>query len=153
MSDIVLLDTSVYLNVLDVPGWNQDRIAILSEFEQRVQANNHFLLPLATVWETGNHVASLGNGGLRRKYAAKLVEDVKKAVSGDAPYRPTYFPPRDEFLRWLEQFPDYAQCNKSPTKTTEGIGLADMSIIKEWERACALHRMFSVLIWSLDESL
>lgn len=48
MSDIVLLDTSVYLNVLDVPGFNQDRDEILDEFAVRVESGDYFLLPMAT---------------------------------------------------------------------------------------------------------
>ena len=57
MSAIVLLDTSVYLNILDVPGWNQERDTILDEFEIRVGDDDIFLLPMATIWETGNHIA------------------------------------------------------------------------------------------------
>jgi len=30
MSTIVLLDTSIYLNVLDVEGWNQDRDEVIT---------------------------------------------------------------------------------------------------------------------------
>lgn len=153
MSEIVLLDTSVYLNVLDVPGWNQDRDDVLAEFAIRVEADDHFLLPLASVWETGNHIADLGDGNLRRRYATKLVNDVKKAVAGDVPYRPTYFPPPEEFVAWLEDFPNYAQRNKSAKKTREGVSLADMSIVKEWERTCRLHSMRTVRIWSLDGDL
>jgi len=48
------------------------------------------------------------------------------------------------------EFPEYASRNKSAEKTTEGTSLADLSIIKEWERTCALFAMSRVLIWSLD---
>lgn len=153
MSSIVLIDTSVYLNVLDVPGFNQDRDAVFQEFELRIKDCDHFLLPLATIWETGNHIAHLTSGHLRRQFALKLVEDVAKALLGDAPYRPTHFPERDEFLRWLRDFPDYAQRNKSTTKTTEGTSLADLSMIKEWERTCSQNAMSRVQIWSLDADL
>lgn len=153
MSEIVLLDTSVYLNVLDVPGFNQDRDAVLSEFELRVKAGDYFLLPLATVWETGNHIADLASGDVRRTFAAKLVADVRAAVAGDVPYRPTHFPTRDEFLTWLDDFPNYAQRSKSPRRAREGVSLADMTIIKEWERTCSHHEFSTVLIWSLDADL
>src|SRR5690606_33563517 len=95
MSAIVLLDTSVYLNVLDVPGFNQDRGAVLSAFQAAIEAGDHFLLPLATVWETGNHIADLGDGQTRRRHGKKLLEDVTKAFQGYAPYRATHFPDRD----------------------------------------------------------
>lgn len=153
MSAIVLLDTSVYLNVLDVPGFNQDKNAVFAEFQAAIQQGDYFLLPLAAVWETGNHIAHLNDGQQRRTYAQKLVEDVLKAFDGNTPYRATHFPERDEFARWLTDFPDAAMRNKSPVKTTEGTSLADLSIIKEWERNCTLHPMSRVRIWSLDADL
>lgn len=153
MSAIVLLDTSVYLNVLDVPGNNQDRAAVIQSFAELIEENAHFLLPLATVWETGNHIADLANGQLRRTYAQRLVADVTKAFNGNVPYRATHFPDRDEFLEWLGDFPGMAMRNKSAQKIREGTSLADLSIIKEWERNCQLHRMSRVRIWSLDSDL
>jgi hypothetical protein len=153
MSAIVLLDTSVYLNILDVPGRNQDRKAVFDQFEHRINSQDHFLLPMAAIWETGNHIAKLDNGGLRYQYGIKLLEDVTKALQGEAPYRPIHFPDREEFLSWLRDFPQYVQRNKSATKTQEGISLSDLSIIKEWERTKARHNMSRVLIWSLDSDL
>ncbi len=153
MAEIVLLDTSVFLNVLDVPGFNQSRDQVLREFERRVNNGDHFLLPLASVWESGNHIAHLSDGRLRRRHAQRLYEQVRAAVGGSAPYRPTYFPSPGEFLAWMKDFPDYAQRSKSSQKTGEGTSLGDLSIIKEWERACSLHPMSRVRIWSLDQDL
>ncbi len=144
MSAIVLLDTSVYLNVLDVPGFNQHRSAVLNEFRSAIEVGDHFLLPLATVWESGNHIAHLSNGQTRRQFGKKLIDDVANAFNGMTPYRATYFPQRDEFLRWLGDFPNEVMLGKS---------LADLSIIKEWERNCVLHPMSRVRIWSLDAHL
>lgn len=150
MSDIVLLDTSIYLNVLNVPQFNQDRKMILSEFEKRIKNRSHFFLPLVTILETGNNISRLENGELRWKFANILVEDVKNAVHGKSPYRPTFFPDNGLFLAWLEAFPELAKRNKSQRKTNEGVSLTDVSIIKEWEQTCSRHSMSSVLIWSLD---
>jgi hypothetical protein len=153
MSEIVLLDTSVYLNVLDVPSFNQDREAVLTNFKLRIEVQDSFLLPMATILETGNHIADLRDGGARYKYAMKLVKDVTSAVNGDLPYRPTYFPEKEEFLLWLTKFPDYAKKNKAECQTREGVSLTDLAIIKEWERTRARHSMSRVLIWSLDRDL
>lgn len=153
MSAIVLLDTSIYLNVLDVPGFSQHRGDVLVEFRSAIDAGDHFLLPLATVWETGNHVARLDNGGQRRKYAEAFVKDVSQAFNGKAPYRATHFPDRDEFLNWLADFPSYVVRSKSANKRREGVSLADLSLVKEWERTCALHPMSRVRIWSRDGDL
>ena len=153
MSDIVLLDTSVYLNVLDVPGFNQDRDEILDEFAVRVESGDYFLLPMATIWETGDHVADLPDGRLRRQFAQSLVEQVTQAFDNQAPFKTTYFPDSEVFLQWLGDFPEYAQRNKSDRQTREGVSLSDLSIIKEWEQTRNRHRMSRVLIWSLDRDL
>lgn len=153
MSDIALLDTSIYLNILDVPGKSQDRGTVFDEFGKMVENGDIFLLPLAAVWETGNHIAMLGNGGLRRQYAEKLLVDVGKALGGEAPYRATHFPSAEEFAGWLAEFPDYAQRNKTANKTGEGVSLTDLSIIKEWEATKTRHSMSRVFIWSLDSDL
>jgi hypothetical protein len=153
MSAIVLLDTSVYLNVLDVPGFNQDRTDVLAHFEESIQAGDYFLLPLAAVWETGNHIADLADGQTRRRYAKVLGTDVTKAFKGEVPYRATHFPEREEFLCWLGDFPDIVKRSKSEKKQREGVSLADLSIIKEWEHNCNLHPMSRVRVWSLDGDL
>ena len=153
MSAIVLLDTSVYLNILDVTGNNQDRDAVLAEFEIRILDGDYFFLPMAAIWETGNHIADLENGDVRYAFGNKLVDDVTKAINGDTPYRPTHFPSREEFLAWLAEFPDRVKINKSDKKIREGMSLSDLSILKEWETTRARHNMSRVLIWSLDSDL
>lgn len=153
MGDIVLLDTSVYLNVLDVPGRNQQRENVFTLFELRVTSGDHFLLPMATIWETGNHISRLSTGALRWQYAQQLAENVQAALNGEAPFRTTYFPDSSVFAQWLNTFPNFVQRNKSPEKTTEGISLSDLSIIKEWEQTRDRHSMSRVLIWSLDSDL
>ena len=75
------------------------------------------------------------------------------AFQGQTPYRATHFPERNEFETWLSDFPQAAMRNKSATRTTEGTSLADLSIIKEWERNCRLNPMSRVRIWSLDMDL
>lgn len=150
---IVLIDTSIYLNIVAIPGYDQQRSAVLADFRRKIDAHCHLLLPMATIWETGNHIARLANGGVRRQHAGRFVENVRGALLGEAPYTATHFPERDEFLKWLADFPDHAQRNKSEDKIREGTSLADLSLIKEWERTCALHSRARVMIWSLDRDL
>jgi hypothetical protein len=144
MSAIVLLDTSVYLNVLDVPGFSQNRTDVLNEFERAVIAHDRFLLPLASVWEAGKHIAQLSDGRLRRAWAEKLTADVKAAFVGNTPYSATHFPKREEFEDWLTLFPGSAAQGKS---------LADHSLIQEWKRNCDINPLRRVRIWSLDSDL
>lgn len=153
MSTIWLIDTSVYLNVLHIPGYNQDCDAVLDAFAAGKDAGDRYLLPMATIWETGNHISRLPEGSARRIYAGRLVRDVSDALAGNAPYVATYFPDRETFARWLADFPDAAARNKSADKTREGVSLADLSLIKEWEQTCARNPQRRVCIWSLDRDL
>lgn len=153
MREIILLDTSVYLNLLDIPGRNQQREQIMEIFAEYIERGHHFLLPMATIWETGNHISRLANGDLRYQFALRLSQDVQGALEGIAPYRPTYFPNEQVFGQWVSEFPEFSKLNKSPQKKSEGVSLSDLSIIKEWEHARRLNRHRRVRVWSLDSDL
>ncbi len=112
-----------------------------------------FILPMATILETGNHIAQNGDGGTRRKTALRFCDAVKGAFNGEAPWRPSEFPRSEEVLTWIDSYPDYAGQNKSPTKTTEGTSFGDLSIIKEYEKCRNRFNMSEIFIWSLDSDL
>ncbi len=144
MSAIILIDTSILLNILDVPGYNQDKEAVQQQYEQHVQNGDQLLLPMATVVETGSHVADIPNGYHRRAWGQIFVNLVKQTHRGEAPWSPIAFPKLDSIVQWLDDFPEFAG---------RKIGFADMTIIKDWERTCAQHTMSQVKIWSLDHGL
>ena len=50
MPDVVIVDTTVLLNVLDVPRRNQDRDAVLAEFKKLVEREVSLLLPMAALF-------------------------------------------------------------------------------------------------------
>lgn len=144
MSAIVIVDTSVLLNILDVPGRNESRAEVLAELETLIEASNHLFIPMAAIVEVGNHVARLGNGAQRRAAAECFVAEVKKALADEAPWKPINFPSNQEVLSWLDAFPDAAM---------QRLGMGDLSIKKEWEDLCAKYRMSRVRVWTLDEDL
>ena len=144
MSDIVIIDTSVLLNVLDVPAFNQHREEVFIRFEEHLDAGASFLLPMAAIFETGDHIADLRNGGQRRRYAEIFRRRIREALEGEAPWVPISFPDSRQLAEWLNSFPDH---------TMRGPDLSDLSIIKAWEVECTRHLSRRVLIWSLDQHL
>jgi hypothetical protein len=144
MSAVVIIDTSIFLNVLDVPSFNQDRRAVFQDFQNYIQDGANILLPMAAIFETGNHIAQLSNGGNRRRFAAKFADQVKKALSGDAPWHPTQTPTTEMIDMWIDEFPDSAM---------RGASMSDLSIVKEWQAAVIRHSHLRTLIWSLDDDL
>ena len=153
MSSIVLIDTWVFLNVLNIAGYTQHRNSILDQFAQHIIQNDWLFLPTATIWETGNHIAKIRDGNVRRQCAQWFIQEVGKALVGEKPYTVTEFPDRDEFQLWLATFPDTVIRTSAKRGNGEGTSLSDHSIIKEWEKLCKRHRMSRVLIWSLDADL
>ncbi|WP_287604021.1 hypothetical protein [Thiothrix sp.] len=153
MPAIILIDTSVFLNVLDIPGYNQQREQILNQFREHIINGDWLFLPTASIWETGDHITDNRDGRVRRQYANLFVTEVSKALKGNKPYTVTEFPDREEFLGWLGTFPDSAMRSSSKRGNGEGTSLSDHSIIKEWEKLCQRHPMSHVLIWSLDADL
>jgi hypothetical protein len=150
---VCLIDTSIFLNLLNVPGRNQHKEQVVADWQNYVELECTFILPMATILETGNHIAQNGNGDIRRQTATRFCEAIRGAFTGKAPYRPSEFPNNDEILSWLNEFPSLAGKNKSPDKLTEGTSFGDLSIIKEFEKCRARFRMSEIFIWSLDSDL
>lgn len=153
MNSICLIDTCIFLNLLNVPGRNQDRMEVNQSYSDYVELDTTFILPMATIIETGNHIAQNGNGATRRKTAQRFCDLVIGAFNGEAPFRPSEFQNSAEIATWLSEFPDEAGKNKSPQKTTEGTSFGDLSIIKEYEKCCQRFSMSEIFIWSLDSDL
>lgn len=143
MSEVVILDTSIFCDVVEVPGRCKRRDETVDELESLVDSGATLLLPLVAVYETGNHIAQVKSGD-RHAAALRLVEQVRGAIAGEAPWSPMDFPLEQEMRTWLEEF---------PARAAQGISLGDLSIVKIWEQQCQLNKARPVRIWSHDQHL
>jgi hypothetical protein len=141
---ICIVDTSVFCNILEVPNRSQDRGKVLDQLEGLIDDGATLLLPLATIYEAGNHIAQNGDGRARRATARRFAEQVELALRGETPFTPTDINDERELQRWLTQFPDYAE---------GGVSFGDMSIIEAFHKECGRHRARRVFIWALDDDL
>ena len=144
MSAIVIVDSSVLLNIMDVPGRNQHKVAVLDRLARLIDNEDHLFIPMAAIVEVGNHIAHVGNGTLRRAAAERFVNEVRSALADESPWKPINFPSKLEVLRWLDAFPGSAM---------RGEGLGDLSIRQEWDACCARYAMSHVWVWALDGHL
>ncbi len=144
MSAIVLVDTSILLNVLNVAGRNQQRDHVLRMFATRIENDDHLFIPLAAIIETGTHIAHMADGGLRRPAAQRFTAAVQDALDNVAPWKPLNFPGHSDLSAWLLKFPDSAG---------RKVGMGDLSIQHEWAQLCRKYPMSRVLIWSVDADL
>lgn len=76
--------------------------------------------------------------------AQRFVDQVRKALDGERPFRPTYLHSIDEMKDWLSTFPDQAM---------RGVGLGDCSIVQLYYHQRSLNRLRRVFIWSYDNHL
>lgn len=144
MSAIVIVDSSVLLNIIDVPGRNQRRVEVLDRLAALIDSEDHLFIPMAAIVEVGNHIAHVANGAHRRAAAQRFVKEVRSALADEAPWKPINFPSNQEVLSWLDAFPDSA---------TNGVGMGDLSIRQEWASCCHRYAMSRVWVWTLDRDL
>ncbi|MCI3945776.1 hypothetical protein K0038_02819 [Pseudomonas syringae] len=141
MTAVCLIDTSIFVEILNVPMKAQQHTETLQQLEQRILSGEALFLPMATILETGNHIGQNGDGGTRRKCAEHFVEQVQAALKGRSPFKAISFLQEDELSAWLLEFPEHAM---------RGSGLGDLSIIHDWRRLCSLNPSRRVYIWSED---
>ena len=141
---ICIVDTSIVLELLNVPGYVAQHSLLLAEFAIRQRKRESFLLSLVVLIETGNHIAHVADGSARRKSAEDFVAFAVQALDGKLPFVPTPSPDAEQIRSWLADFPTCAMAE---------IGLADRSLIALWDGQRELHQGRRVYIWSLDKHL
>lgn len=144
LGPILVMDTSIVLELLNVPKHNEHHKQVARDFERYVGRKATFVLPMAAIAEVGNHIADLPNGDDRRRAARRFVTAIREAIDGEAPWQPARFPDARDILDWLDGFPDGA---------SRGEGFSDQSIIQEWHRQCLLHPLSHVKVWAQDQKL
>lgn len=92
MKKVLIIDTSILCVYLKVPGkdtcgsnkdqWNKQRVDDL--LEKEVQSSTTFVLPLAAIIETGNHIAQAGTK--RYEIAQDLAEIILKTATEETPW-------------------------------------------------------------------
>lgn len=144
MANIVLVDTSILLNILGVPDKSDQRVEVKEQLERYIRNGDQLFLPIATVLETGNHIAQNGDGNQKRRCALRFVETVREAVENSNPWVLVPLPDTKDLVAWLDDFPDSAM---------RGVGIGDHSIIKAWGQICDDFPGAEVSVWSLDKDL
>lgn len=148
---VVLVDTSVLCELLKVPNRCSDSTEHAETLRRYAEEGATLLLPMATLIETGNHIAQNGHETQRRSTAKSFVELVRGALTGQAkPFTTASFPDEQTLRRWLDIFPDHASRSE---RNRKGIGLGDVSILDEYHKQCELSPRRPIRIWSLDHAL
>lgn len=145
--NVRFMDTSIVLNLLEIPGKCQDAEKIKLEFKETVDTREVLILPMATIIESGNHIAHIADGTVRREKAIRFQEFLRKTANQEAPWILYGLElTKNDLLKLAEEFPE------SALKMQMGIG--DLSIIQFYEKykrdVPAIGR---IMIWSTDRHL
>lgn len=141
---IWIVDTSVLLEILDVPGFRQDREAIVEQYERRLRNNDRFQLSMGVAIETGNHIADVKDGNIRRDRAMRFDKLVRSTLESGRAWQILRLPEPHEFADWCSQFPD---------EVMRGFSLVDAMLIRTWETTRRRGNMFRVAIWTKERRL
>ncbi len=151
--NILIMDTSMLCCWIDVPGkntcgptedqWDHNRV---DQFLQnKIQEGATLVLPLATIIETGNHIAQSAHS--RYECARKLADIMKKAADNETPWAAF----SDQSSLWTkESLKKLAE--EWPNQAAQHISIGDATIINVAEHY-AKSDSFDVEILTGDEGL
>lgn len=144
--NVRFIDTSVMANMLKIPGRCNDAESVQEEFKQVLEAKEVLILPIATIIETGNHIAHITDSNARRNIAGKFGEYLRKTAEGEAPWQLYGIEIDKEGLLYLA---DHIEENAS-----RKIGIGDMSIIHAYDQYReTVPGIGRIMIWSIDTHL
>lgn len=144
--NVRFIDTSVMLNLLKVPGKCNEAELVREEWKEVLASKEVLILPVATIIETGNHIAHIEEGHIRRKIAGKFGEYLRKTAEGEAPWQLYGVELDKEGLRYLaDNIEEWA---------TYEVGTGDLSIIYAYEQYKEkTPAIGNIMIWSTDTHL
>jgi hypothetical protein len=144
--NVRFIDTSVMLNLLEVPNMCGDVEVVRKQWRECLDEGDFLIMPVATMIETGNHIAHIANGNVRRTIAGKFSNFLRKTAEDEAPWKLYGVKNmKDELLYLSEHFEDFA---------TRKVGIGDMSIVYAYEHYIEeVPAIGNIMIWSTDAHL
>ena len=145
------VDTSVFCNLLPVPGFDQHRAEVTAEYRERLDRRHALILPVTAVVETGNFVAQLPDGRLRRRTAQLFTDVLRLVVQGRAPWTLHEFSWGIEFL---SRFLDGADTTSTLVEhAANKLGAGDLCILTERQTYTVRTGLTDVRVWTRDNAL
>ncbi|MGH3614572.1 MAG: hypothetical protein ACRDRK_18680 [Pseudonocardia sp.] len=154
---VEFVDTSILLEILDVPGKAQRPEEIRADLRRRVEERRALILPTAAVIETGNHIHHVADGARRRECAAAFAGMLEDSARGMAPWVL-------HDATWDAELLDCIRTGCSmrfdlvehATRGRQGLGAGDLSVLAErdlYRRLRVDPKSVEVRVWSADRLL
>lgn len=144
--NVRFIDTSIMLNLLGVPQHCQNENEVKTEWKQVLDNRETLVMPIATIIETGNHIAHISDGNVRRDITLEFQKYLQKTADNEAPWE-LYGAGLDaEEIRYLaDHLVEYTQDN---------VGIGDMTIIYAYQKYIEERPAIgTIMIWSTDQHL
>ena len=145
MSTVHFIDTSVLVELLNIPNMNANHAQVKAEYQQLAVNQDIFVLPIATLVETGNHIGQIKNSSIRYDISGKFSQMVTQAVRSENHWNVIPELSSEILSKMMSNFPNW-------TVTCSGFG--DLSIVEQfedyWQNRQPIGKM---RIWSLDHHL
>jgi hypothetical protein len=148
---VTMVDTSVLCELLQVPGKSDPARSadVRAEVDRRWREGEHFVIPITTVIETGNHIAQAD--GNRYEVARRLVALLRIAVSEESHWRVLQTRLGAEFLTALCDGDSTGQSLEALAAARVGAG--DVAILVERDQFLSATAIRRVQVWTFDEGL
>ena len=145
--NVRFIDTSIIMNLLEIPDRCQESEKIKKEFEQVLTNKDVLILPVSTIIESGNHIAHINNGYLRREKANQFKTLLESTANETAPWQLYGTELKKEDLLFIaENFPEKALHYE--------MGIGDLSVIRFYENyKKTVPAIGRIMIWSTDSHL
>lgn len=152
MKRVYVVDTGYLVELFAVPGKSSPpaTTAVRARFADAIQHDARLVVPTGVLYETANHIALVGHGGVRIRIARKLFEtvDASLAVEREGPWTITPAEPHGDLLANLRLF--------ATQHATRGIGLTDTQVVataRRWRARYGGMADYAVHIWTRDHGL
>ena len=151
MAVAVFVDTSIMLNLLDVPKRNDERAEVAAELDRWQSLGATFILPVTTIIETGNAMAKI-DGGSRWSFIEKFVQILEYAVTGTSPWAASGAVWDADFVQSL--IDGHGHVPALATLMKVAIGVGDSGILAELgQYRSRVPSGTPVKLWTLDVQL
>ncbi|MFG3617183.1 hypothetical protein [Nocardia sp. NPDC047654] len=150
MRQVVFIDTSVLCNLVPVPGRDEAAGLVLEELKNRMSRDERFILPITAVIETGNFIAQIPKGGLRRQTAQRLENILRLICEGKSPWVLHDVPWNRGFLEKLLEGADSGA--DYVTHAQNKVGMGDLCVLAE-RQSFEMRSRIPATIWTLDDGL
>lgn len=148
MHTTFVVDTGYLDEFFKVPGFSSQSSSqeVRARFEQQETAGSSFFIPLGCLYELGNHIVRVDEGGRRSQLAQSIRELIELCTTTTESWNITPALTRDELPDVWDSFQtEFVQSR---------IGLIDTHVIHEARRLKKKYRKFcKVHIWTTEKAM